>query len=197
VAYDDVIRGVTLDPRISPRFLVPGVGFGGSCFPKDVKALAAAGRAKGYKPTVLEAVLAQNETQYMQAIALLEEELGDLSGKRIALLGLAFKGGTDDVRESRAIPLAKTLLAKGANVVGYDPVANDNFARVVPDIDLAGSPQEALRNADACLLQADWPEFSELTAEDFLAVMRNPVIVDGRRIVDPMKVRGIPFRRIG
>ncbi len=97
VSYDEVIQAVTLDPRIEPRFLVPGVGFGGSCFPKDVKALVAAGKAAGHTPRLLEAVLDQNEEQYLQAIRLLEEELGDLTGKRIALLGLSFKGNADDV----------------------------------------------------------------------------------------------------
>ncbi len=197
VSYDEVIQGVTLDPRIDPRFLVPGVGFGGSCFPKDVKALVAAGKAAGHTPRLLEAVLDQNEEQYLQAIRLLEEELGDLKDKRIALLGLAFKGGTDDVRESRAIPIAESLLQKGAKVVGYDPVANENFTNIVPDITLAGNLEEALRGTDGCILQADWPEFSQLSAQDFLQAMHTPVVVDGRRILDPKRMKGVRFRRIG
>ncbi|MFQ5804143.1 MAG: UDP binding domain-containing protein, partial [Candidatus Methylomirabilales bacterium] len=180
-----------------PRFLVPGMGFGGSCFPKDMKALVAASKAQGYPPRLLEAVLAQNESQYLQAIKLLDKELGNLKGKRIAILGLAFKGGTDDVRESRAIPMARSLLEKGAKVVGYDPVANENFARIVPDVILAGSLEEALHEADGCILQAEWPEFSELRAEDFLEAMRTPVVVDGRRISDPTAMKGVRFRRIG
>src|SRR5439155_3832909 len=119
-------------PRINPRFLVPGVGFGGSCFPKDVSALVAPGRRRGVDPLLLEGVLAQNDVQYLRSSAKLEEELGDLRRKRIALLGLAFNGDTDEVRETRAVPIARTLLSKGALVVGYDPIAGPAFARLVP-----------------------------------------------------------------
>src|SRR5207245_7280867 len=132
---------------INPRFLVPGVGFGGSCFPKDVRALVAAGRRRGVEPLLLEGVLAQNDVQYLRSIAKLEVELGDLRGKRIALLGLAFKGDTDDVRETRAVPIARTLLSKGALVVAYDPLASPAFARLAPDVQLARCGTEALEEA--------------------------------------------------
>jgi UDPglucose 6-dehydrogenase len=197
VSYDEVRDGMGLDPRINPRFLVPGVGFGGSCFPKDVRALVAAGRLGGVETPLLEAVLARNEIQHLRAIALLEEELEDLEGKRIALLGLAFKGETDDVRESRAVPLARTLLAKGAIVIGYDPLAGPAFSRLVPQAKIAGSAKEALEGADGAVFQADWPAFSRLSRKDFLAWMATPVVVDGRRILDPKKMQGIRFRRIG
>jgi len=197
ISYDDVHHGIGLDPRVNPRFLVPGVGFGGSCFPKDVRALVAAGRHRGAEPRLLEAVLAQNEVQYMRSIALLEEELGNLQGKRIALLGLAFKGDTDDVRETRAIPIARTLLSKGAVVVGYDPLAGPAFSRLVPEVKVVGSVTEALEGANGAVLQADWRAFARLTAKDFLAAMATPVVVDGRRILNPKKMRGVRFRRIG
>lgn len=197
VAYDDVIRGVRLDPRVNPRFLVPGVGFGGSCFPKDLRALVAAGSSGGYRPTLLESVLAQNDRQYLRAIEQLEKELGLLAGKRIALLGLSFKGHTDDVRESRAMPLARELLARGASVIGYDPLAMKNFAKIMPEVALAKSVEEALQGADGCILQADWPAFSKLTAKDFLKAMAQPVVVDGRRILNPRKMTGVRLRRIG
>jgi UDPglucose 6-dehydrogenase len=197
VSYDEVRDGMGLDPRINPRFLVPGVGFGGSCFPKDVRALVAAGRLRGVETPLLEAVLARNEIQHLRAIALLEEELDDLEGKRIALLGLAFKGETDDVRESRAIPLAQTLLAKGAIVIGYDPLAGPAFSRLVPEVKIVGSAKEALTGADGAVLQADWPAFSQLSAKEFIAWMAAPVVVDGRRILNPKKMQGIRFRRIG
>ncbi len=197
VSYEQVMEAATLDPRINPRFLVPGVGFGGSCFPKDVRALVSAGRTAGENPLLLEAVLDQNETQYLQAINLLQEELDDLKGRRVALLGLAFKGETDDVRESRAIPIAKTLQEMGSVVVGYDPAANANFARVLPSVTLTDSVEEALTGADGCILQADWPEFARLTAQDFLRTMKTPVVVDGRRILDPAMMKGVRFRRIG
>jgi UDPglucose 6-dehydrogenase len=197
VSYDEVRDGMGLDPRINPRFLVPGVGFGGSCFPKDIRALVAAGRRRGIEMPLLEAVLKRNDIQYLRAIAMLEEELGNLEGKRIALLGLAFKGETDDVRETRAVPLAKTLLSKGALVIGYDPLAGPAFSRLVPDAKIAGSAKEALDGADGAVLQADWPAFSRLSAKDFRAWMATPVVVDGRRILDPEKMQGIRFRRIG
>ncbi len=197
VPYDDVIRAVALDPRINPRSLVPGVGFGGSCIPKDVKALVSASRWMGFDPHLLEAILAQNETQFLQAINLLESELGNLKRKRIALLGLAFKGNTDDVRESRAIPIARTLLERGATVVGYDPVANENFHRMVPEVLFADSLEEALRDADGCILQAEWPRFSKPSCEDFLVPMCTPVVVDGRRILNPTVMKGVRFRRMG
>ena len=197
VPYDEVHRGLGLDPRINPRFLVPGVGFGGSCFPKDVRALVAAGRNRGAEPRLLEAVLAQNDAQYMRAIAYLEEELGELSGKRIAVLGLAFKGDTDDIRETRAVPIARTLLSKGALVVGYDPLAGPSFTRIVPEVKIVDSVKEALAGADGTILQADWPAFSRLSAKDFLGSMTTPVVVDGRRILDPRRMKGVRFHRIG
>ncbi len=197
ISYDEVHKGLGLDPRINPRFLVPGVGFGGSCFPKDVRALVAAGRRRGVEPLLLEGVLAQNDVQYLRSIAKLEEELGDLRGKRIALLGLAFKGDTDDVRETRAVPIARTLLSKGALVVGYDPLAGPAFARLVPEVKIVGSAKEALARADGAILQADWPAFSRLTPKDFITSMATPVVVDGRRILDPKKMRGVRFHRIG
>ena len=135
--------------------------------------------------------------QYLRSIAKLEEELGDLRGKRIALLGLAFKGDTDDVRETRAVPIARTLLSKGALVVGYDPLAGPAFARLVPEVKIVGSAKEALARADGAILQADWPAFSRLTPKDFVTSMATPVVVDGRRILDPKKMRGVRFHRIG
>jgi UDPglucose 6-dehydrogenase len=197
VSYDDVHRGLGLDPRINPRFLVPGVGFGGSCFPKDVRALVSGARQRGASAPLLEAVLAQNEVQYMRAIEMLEAELGDLRGRRIALLGLAFKGDTDDIRETRAVPIARSLLSKGALVVGYDPMAGPAFARVVPEVKMAEDVESALQGADGAILQADWPAFSRLTPDDFVRTMASPVVIDGRRILDPKKMKGVRFRRIG
>ena len=197
VSYDEVHRGLSLDPRINPRFLVPGVGFGGSCFAKDVRALVAAGKGHGAELHLLPAILDQNETQYLRTVGLLEVEVGDLAGKRIALLGLAFKGGTDDVRESRAIPIATALIKRGATVIGFDPRAGPKFQNEVPEMRLAESVQEALSGSHGAIFQADWPEFHRLTAEHFRRWMADPVVVDGRRILDPRKMKGVRFRRIG
>jgi len=194
---DEVIRGMTLDPRINPRHLVPGVGFGGSCLPKDVRALVSLARSVGYQPQVLDAVLALNETQYLEAVGLLEKELGTLKGKRIALLGLAFKAGTDDVRESRALAIAADLLKRGAKVVGYDPKAADSFSHSLRDVEIAPTPEAALRGADGCIIQATWPEITRLGTKQF-SDMSNRVVVDGRRTWPPNKVpKGIRYRRIG
>ena len=197
VSYDHVMAAVTMDRRINPEFLVPGVGFGGSCLPKDLSVLVEAGRRKGYQAGLFEAILSQNETQYMRSIQLLEDELGSLDGKRIALLGLAFKGGTDDIRESRAIPIAGTLLSRGATVVGYDSFAMDNFLQRVPGVEIAETIQDALEGADGCIVQAELRELRGLKGEDFYRAMRSPIVVDGRRIIDPFLMDDVRYRRIG
>ncbi len=197
VDWDEVVKGVGLDPRINPRFMVPGVGFGGSCFPKDVAALVAAGSLQGYDARFLREVLALNDRQPLRAVDILEEELGSLGRKRIAVLGLAFKAGTDDVRESRAIPIVRELEKRGAAVIGYDPVAGANFAKAMPHITQAASVREALKGAHGCIIQADWPEFRKLTTKDF-GGMAKRVVVDGRRTLDRNALGGgVVYRRIG
>jgi len=194
---DEVIRGMALDPRISPHHLRPGPGFGGSCLPKDLRALVSHAREAGYEPTLLDAVLAVNARQHMEILRLLEEEVGPLGGKRIAILGLSFKEGTDDVRESKALAIASELLLQGARVVGYDPRAADNFARAFHGVEIADSAKAALEGADGCIIQAAWPEFSRLRSEHF-ARMATPVVVDGRRTWTKARVpKGIRYRRIG
>ena len=197
VDWDEVVNGLGLDPRINPRFMVPGVGFGGSCFPKDVAAIVAAGKREGYDAALLSAVLERNERQPLRAVEILREEVGDLAGKRVAVLGLAFKAGTDDVRESRAIPIIRELTRQGAAVVGYDPVAGPAFATAMPEVPLAKTAQDALRGAHGCIIQADWPEFRAFAAKDF-AGMAAPVVVDGRRTLDRRALGGrVVYRRIG
>ncbi len=194
---EQVIRGMALDPRINPGHLQPGPGFGGSCLPKDVNALVGRAREAGYEPRLWSAVLEVNERQPLEVIRLLEEEVGDLSGKRIALLGLAFKAGTDDVRQSKALAIAQELLSRGASVVGYDPVAGDNFARALPGAKVVRSVEGSLRGAEACVIQADWPEFRRLGSAQF-AAMAKAVVIDARRTWPPDKVpKGIRYRRIG
>lgn len=197
VDWDEVVKGLGLDPRINPRFMVPGAGFGGSCFPKDVAALAAAGKREGYSPRLLSAVLELNERQPLRIVEILEEELGEIDGKRIAVLGLAFKPGTDDARESRAIPIVRELRRRGAVVIAFDPIAGPNFAQAMPEVPLATSASKALNGADACVFQADWPEFRKLRTKDF-GGMANRLIVDGRRTLNPKALgKGVTYRRIG
>ncbi|MBN1677987.1 MAG: UDP-glucose/GDP-mannose dehydrogenase family protein [Candidatus Thermoplasmatota archaeon] len=195
---EPVLRAAGLDPRIGALFLRPGLGFGGSCLPKDVKALLDRARSEGYRSKLLSSILAVNESQPDEGIRMLEKELGDLRGKRIAVLGLAFKGGVDDVRETRAVPLITGLLARGARVVAFDPMAMENFIRIMPTIRYASSAGECLKGAEGCIVQADWPEFKKLGRKEF-SKMKNRVIVDGRRFLDPEKVRraGATYLGIG
>ena len=183
----DVMEGVGLDHRINRDFLNAGCGFGGSCFPKDVRALVKYAHEHGMGSHLLDAVLEVNEEQPLHVIDMLEKKIGSLEGKRVAILGLAFKGGTDDIRETRALPMVKELVNRGADVVGYDPEAMKNFSFVVDYIDYANDIKEALEGADACIIQNDWPEFKGLTNDDFKN-MKDKVVMDGRRLLDPSKL---------
>jgi UDPglucose 6-dehydrogenase len=178
-AYE-VADAVGLDARIGRAFLDSGLGWGGSCFPKDVAALIAVGREAGYEPALLEAAVAVNDRQPERMLAMLDER-GDVAGERVAVLGLAFKPGTDDVRESRAIPLLEGLVERDAEVVAYDPVATERMRAVVPGVEYVESAVEALDGAVAALVATDWPEFADLDEE--FDRMARPLVLDGRRIV--------------
>ena len=185
----EVMKGVGLDQRIGPQFLNAGAGFGGSCFPKDVSSLAVlAGRA-GVDPKILCAVLEVNEYQPHRLVALLEKKAGNLSGKRIAVLGLAFKDNTDDVRDSRAIPVIRELQKKGALVVAFDPMAGPNMQKIFPAIEYAGSAGDALKGADGCLVMTEWPEFSRIDKE--FDLMAHKIVIEGRRILSWNGAEGI------
>lgn len=191
-----VLSAAGRDPRIGPLFLKPGLGFGGSCLPKDVRALRDKALREKYSPRLLSALLAINERQPLEGIRLLESAIGPVAGKRIAVLGLAFKGGVDDTRETRALPLVTGLLAKGARVVAFDPLAMANFIKLMPSIEYAPSAADCLKDADGCIVQADWAEFRRLGKKEF-SKMRNPVIVDGRRCLDPEAVKKAGARYLG
>ena len=185
----DVMKGVGLDQRIGGQFLNAGAGFGGSCFPKDVASLSVlAGRA-GVDPKILRAVLGVNEEQPHRLVALLEKKAGILSGKRIAILGLAFKDNTDDVRDSRAIPVIRELQKKGAWVVAFDPMAGPNMKKIFPAIEYAGSAGEALKGADGCLVMTEWPEFGRIDKE--FDLMEQKIVIEGRRILSWKGAEGI------
>jgi len=179
-AYE-VADAIGLDDRISEQFLRSGVGWGGSCFPKDVNALIAAAKREGYEPAMLEAAVTVNDRQPDRLVAALQEHV-DLEGARIAVLGLAFKPDTDDIRNSRAIPVIDALQAGGADVVAYDPVAAKQMADRFPDIEYAETAAEALTGADGVAVVTDWEEFSQLDEE--FDTMSTPVVVDGRRCID-------------
>ncbi|MDS0475651.1 UDP-glucose 6-dehydrogenase AglM [Natrinema sp. 1APR25-10V2] len=175
-AYE-VLEAVGLDDRISDRFMRSGLGWGGSCFPKDVNALRAGAREQGYEPELLDAVVDVNDDQPRRLVELLADHVA-LEGARIAVLGLSFKPGTDDVRKSRALDVIDHLRARGATVVAYDPVAVENVRPDYPEIEYADSAEDALAGADGAVVATDWPEFGDLS---FTGMARR-VVVDGRRI---------------
>jgi UDPglucose 6-dehydrogenase len=176
----EVAAAIGLDDRIGDQFLRSGVGWGGSCFPKDTAAIRAAARQRGYEPAMLDAANEINDRQPGRLLALMDDHVG-VSGERVAVLGLAFKPGTDDVRNSRAIPVIEGLQERGADVVAYDPVATDNMRDCFPDIGYASTPQSALEGAVAALVVTDWEEITQLDSE--FDAMSTPVVVDGRRAI--------------
>ncbi|MDD4254477.1 MAG: UDP-glucose/GDP-mannose dehydrogenase family protein [Methanofollis sp.] len=177
----EVMQGVGLDRRVSPHFLNAGAGFGGSCFPKDVAALIHLAERHGEDPVLLRSVMEVNRRQPLRMIRILKDRVGDLNSKKIAVLGLAFKDGTDDIRESRAVPVIEALLESGAAVAAYDPLAVPNMRQVFPQIEYCTGAAEALAGADACLLMTEWPEFSRLDGE--FELMKNRVVIEGRRVL--------------
>lgn len=185
----EVMNGVGLDHRINPYFLNAGAGFGGSCFPKDVSALIHIAENIGEEPVLLKSVMEINDKQPRRMIELLEKRLGDLKGKKIAVVGLAFKNDTDDARESRAIPVIIELKRRGAIVAAYDPKACPSMSKIIPDIFYYTNPSDALKMADACLVMTEWPEFSLLDKE--FDLMCSKIIIEGRRILSCKDAEGI------
>ncbi|MBU2604231.1 MAG: UDP-glucose/GDP-mannose dehydrogenase family protein [Actinobacteria bacterium] len=189
-----VAHGMGLDKRIGPHFLQAGIGYGGSCFPKDVSALKQLAGNSGYHFQLLTAVLEVNELQKRRVIGKLKRHLGDqLRGLRIALLGLAFKPNTDDIREASAIVLASRLLAEGAEIVVFDPVAMENARSLLPSIMYASTAEEALVGADACVLVTEWAEFVHLDWAGAKDLMRRPLLIDGRNALDGETLVGLGF----
>jgi UDPglucose 6-dehydrogenase len=193
---DKVVEGMGLDPRINSRFMKAGLGFGGSCLPKDLRALATAGEEHGYSPRLLKASLDVNERQPFRAIWLAEKAVGSLKGKRVAILGLSFKGGTDDLRDSRATPLANALLDRGAQVVAYDPMVGQEFRNTVPNVEIAKNLASALASSEVCIVHNDWPQWRALTAADF-GSMKTQVVIDARRILDRQALEGVRLVVLG
>jgi UDPglucose 6-dehydrogenase len=188
---EQVARGVGLDHRLGPYFLRAGIGFGGSCFPKDVSALKQLAGNSGYHFQLLSAVIEVNELQKRRVVAKLERHLGKLRGKTVALLGLAFKPGTDDMREAPSIVLAGRLLAEGARVRAWDPVARPGSA--LRAVEVCDSVLETVRGADAAVVVTEWPELRDLASPEVREAMAQPVIVDGRNLLDPEAARAAGF----
>jgi UDPglucose 6-dehydrogenase len=195
-----VMKGVGLDYRLNPRFLNAGVGFGGSCFHKDVNAIKAWSKSKGYTSRLLEAVLDINDDQAIHIVDIAEELAGKLAGKKVTLLGLAFKPGTDDMREAASIRVVNELLKRGINdIIGYDPKANETAKVELGDsIKYANSIAEALKDSVCVFLITEWDDFKKLSPETFKKHMKTANLVDGRRIYDFGKFsKELSFRAIG
>lgn len=190
---EDVLNGVGLDKRLGRMFLYAGVGFGGSCFPKDVKALIAIAKDKKYDFQLLKAVNQINEDARIRFVYKVENTLGTVKGKIIAVWGLAFKPNTDDMREAPSIEIIKLLQAKGAKIRAFDPVASSNAGYVLSEVTFCKSPIEAAEGVHAVLLLTEWNEFKQLDLREIKKVMKSPFIFDGRNIYDPAAVKAMGF----
>jgi UDPglucose 6-dehydrogenase len=194
---DEVARGMGLDRRIGPSFLRAGIGYGGSCFPKDVSALKMLAGNTGYHFQLLNAVIEVNELQKRRVVQKLLGRLGSLVGKKIALLGLAFKPDTDDMREASSLVLAARLQGEGAEVSAYDPVAVDAARDLLDGVAMHNSALGALEGADAAVLVTEWPEFAALDWAEAAGRMANPLLIDGRNFLDPQKLTSVGFQYEG
>ncbi|HLW94056.1 MAG TPA: UDP-glucose/GDP-mannose dehydrogenase family protein [Solirubrobacteraceae bacterium] len=195
----EVARGVGLDERIGPRFLSAGIGYGGSCFTKDVSALKLLAANSGYHFQLLGSVIEVNELQKRRVVAKVARHLGDLAGRRVGLLGLAFKPNTDDMRGASSLVLAARLQAEGARVRAYDPIATEEARKIMPDLDYADAVEEVLEDADAIVLVTEWPQFITLDWRSVAAAMSGNVVIDGRNALDADAVRaaGLVYEGIG
>jgi UDPglucose 6-dehydrogenase len=196
----DVAKGIGLDKRIGERFLNAGLGWGGSCFPKDIKAIIAYSKNIGCRPLMLGSTLEVNDGQPYVAIDLAKAALGRLKGRRVALLGLAFKPNTDDVRGAVSLKIIRKLLDEGAKVVAYDPAAARNVELIFgAEVSYSRSVSECLSGAECCIIVTEWDEFAKLAPKDFIERMESPIVIDGRRIFKPADFLGrqVKFAAIG
>lgn len=192
-----VAHGMGKDARIGPLFLDAGIGFGGSCFPKDVKALAYMAHESGCHPQLLHAVLEINLDQRRRFVHKLQERLGDLTDKRIAVWGLAFKQNTDDMREAPSVDIIRMIEQRGGVVHAYDPAAIDNARPLLPHTTFCSSPYDAVVGADALCLVTPWNEFRQANLGRVVEVMRNPLLLDGRNLYDPIEMAALGFTYVG
>jgi len=197
---NQVVHGVGTDSRIGPRFLNPGIGYGGSCFPKDVMAFRAVARECGYDFRLLDEVMHINEDQRQRFLRKVRSALWTLRGKNLGVLGLAFKGGTDDIRESPALFLVQALLQEGSKVSAYDPAAMDRSREVLGSaIKFADSPYAAAHGADALLILTEWEEFANLDFSRLRSELKYPIVIDGRNLYEPevMAAQGFTYYSVG
>ncbi len=192
-----VAEGMGYDERIGPLFLQAGVGYGGSCFPKDVKALAHIAHEADCHPQLLHAVMEINQDQRRRFVKQLQEKTGDLYAKDIAVWGLSFKENTDDMRESPSIDIINMMLSRGANVRAYDPASLERARVELPKVDLCGNPYDAVTGADALCVITPWNEFKQANMGRVVEIMRNPVLLDGRNLYSPAVMKDLGFTYVG
>jgi len=191
---DDVLAGIAADPRIGSQYMRPGLGFGGSCLPKELRALAVAGEDRGLPMHVTRAASDANAAQRERFTDRIEAAVGGVRGRQIALLGLAFKAGTDDVRDSPALEVARELLVRGASVRAFDPAAAENASRALPGLEIAASAEAALDGADVAVIATEWAEFRSLDWAAARDRLRRPLVVDGRRLLDRDEMTALGYR---
>lgn len=189
----EVAAGMGYDARIGRHFLDAGLGWGGSCFPKDVEALAFMAKEKGLNPRILNGVMDVNYERRKSAVTSVEKMLGSLKGKTVGLLGLAFKPNTDDMRDAPAIDIAEALIEAGAKVKAYDPVAMEVARPILPQVELVDSPYKVAENSDALIVVTEWNEFKQLDLEKVKSLLNSPVLYDGRNIYEPSRVKAMGF----
>ncbi len=195
-----IAEGLGLDPRIGPLFLRAGLGFGGSCLPKDLRALRWFAASRGVDTSLLEAIIGINRAQRLRAVEKAESMLGGLSGKRVAVLGLAFKPGTDDIREAASIDIIRELLARGAEVRVHDPAALENARQVLGEsVTYCSGLYECLNGADLAIIATEWPEYADIDPSTIKSLMRKTLIIDGRRILNTRRLmeEGIRVHTVG
>jgi UDPglucose 6-dehydrogenase len=193
----DVARGMGMDNRIGRKFLHPGPGYGGSCFPKDTRAFTKVGDKYGVETSVVDAVIAANEFQRQAMIPKIEKLVGDFTGKTIAVLGLSFKPETDDMRESPATDIIRAMQKRGAKVRAFDPVAMDEAKHLLPDIEYAADEYEAIKDADALVIVTEWNQFRALDMEKVKGLLKAPKLADLRNIYEPQDMRDMGFDYVG
>lgn len=191
-----VVKGMGLDSRIGQAFLQAGIGYGGSCFPKDTRSLLHTAQKFGYPFALLDAAIATNDEQPKRFIARMEQALGSFDGKKVAVLGLAFKANTDDIRDAKSLDVIAALLAGGADVVAYDPIAIENTKKVFPQIGYAKNVFDAAHDADAIVIVTEWNEFKQINLDRLKETMKGDLVFDGRNLYDPAKMRRCGFRYV-
>jgi UDPglucose 6-dehydrogenase len=197
---NQVVHGIGTDSRIGRRFLNPGVGYGGSCFPKDVMAFRAVARESGYDFRLLDEVMRINEDQRQRFLRKVRSALWTLRGKNLGVLGLAFKGGTDDIRESPAVFIVQALMQEACKITAYDPAAMDRVQEMIPSgLRFANSAYEAAHGADALLILTEWEEFANLDLHRLRQELKYPIVIDGRNLYDPdvMAAEGFSYYSVG